>query len=89
MPRLLSRFIATPKAKARTRRIVLVLFVALALLSWWAVYTEGASPARVLTAVATTAVAAVEAFLPKRRRLLRRKVRAPQSTEDEGPDQVR
>ena len=72
MPRLLSRFITTPEARKKVTRVVVAIFAVLAVLSWWTVYTEGASLAHVLTAVAATAVALIEALIPKRRRLLRR-----------------
>jgi len=76
MPRLLAGFIKTPEARRRIRAFTVVVFVLLAAISWWSIATEGPTPARVISAVASTIVAVLEAFVPKRRGLLRMRARA-------------
>ena len=79
MPRLLARLAASPRTRQRAHLIGVALFGIVAAFSWWIVKEEGATPARVLTAIASTAVVLLELFLPKRRRLLRRSRSEPGS----------
>jgi putative flippase GtrA len=72
VPGLLSRFLRTPEARRKLRYVTAGVFGLVALVGWWSVMDEGASPARVLAAAASTVVALIEIFLPKRRRLLNR-----------------
>ena len=72
MPRLLTKLAASPRSKQRVRIIIALVFGAVAVVSWWGVKVEGASPARVLTAITSSVVVLLEVFLPKRRRLLHR-----------------
>jgi hypothetical protein len=62
----------TTQRRARARRIADVLFVALAIVGWWVVAEDGASPARLIAAVAASLAAVLQVFLPRRGRLLRR-----------------
>lgn len=72
MPRLISRLLASPRAKQRAHFIAAGLLGLVAVVTWWSVADDGATPARVITAIASTAAAILEALLPKRRRLFRR-----------------
>lgn len=83
MPGPMSRFARSPQAKRRARVVSTVLFVLLAGLSWWSVADEGPSTARVVAAVATSAAAIVQLFLPHRKRLLRRRTPAPETDQDQ------
>jgi len=81
MPRLLSKLVLSPSARRRAHVIAAVAFGCVAAISWWQVVTEGATSARVLSAVASTVVVVLEVFLPRRRRLLRRRTRLVESDE--------
>jgi hypothetical protein len=59
-----------------------VALAMVAVLSWWMIIEEGATRARLLAAIATTAGALLEIVLPGRRRLLRRSRTSPESNED-------
>ncbi len=77
MAGLLSRFAVSPRAKQRARLISVIVFGVVAAMSWWSIIEEGASPARVITAIVTSVAALLDALLPKRKRLLRRSTSAP------------
>ncbi len=77
MAKLLGRLLRSPRARARLRVLTAVLFGLVAVLSWWGIITEGHSTARVIGAIASSIVFVLEAFLPKRRRFLRRSRVAP------------
>ena len=84
MGRLLSRFMVSPRAKRRARIASLIIFALLAALGWWGVAEDGATPARLIAAIAATAAVILDALLPKRRRLRR----APAAADPQrvGPD---
>lgn len=69
MARLMSRFAKTPAAKKRLRLVTALLFGIVAALGWWTIAQEGSTPARLLTAAASTVVAVLEILVPGRRRL--------------------
>lgn len=77
MARLLSRFAVSARAKQRARVISAILLGLVAAMSWWGVIEDGATPARVVVAVATSVAVLLDVLLPKRRRLLRRSASAP------------
>lgn len=72
MPGFFSRRAVSPEARKRIRLFTIAGFGLAALIGWWRVLDEGATPARLIGAAASTVVALLEAFLPKRRRMTRR-----------------
>jgi hypothetical protein len=69
MPGRARQLVKSPEAKRRLRYFTAALFGVVAALSWWNIYTEGRSTARLITAVVGTVVAVIEISFPERRRL--------------------
>jgi hypothetical protein len=64
MPGPLSRFARSPSAKRRLRLLSIVALAGVAALSWWTIVEQGASTARVLTAVVSSAAVLAQALWP-------------------------
>ncbi len=80
MPKLLSRFMKSPEAERKARRISLAMLFIIAAVNWWIVIEDGASPARVIAGVVASLVAMIELLFPRRRRLFRRRKSATDLT---------
>jgi hypothetical protein len=68
----LSRKMVSVRAKRRLRVASTVALAAVAALSWWSIIEDGAGPAKLLAAIATSVGVLLEIVLPGRRRFLRR-----------------
>jgi hypothetical protein len=70
---LFSGFVKSPDARARVQGVSAILLFLVAVLGWWTIHTDGASPARVIGAVAASVAAVLQLLFPNRRRQRRRR----------------